>query len=113
MPSRVQLSYQTLRIYKRKIQELGLYFSVTPSIHIRRGLSLHEEGNTLLHELLHAICYCSSVGLSRAKEEQVVSALSNGLTEVMLRNPKLRAYFMEAWANPSTGDKTGVKSPTP
>ena len=62
------------------------------------GYTEEEKGishaNTLLHEILHAIVYQWNIELGD-KEEPVVNGLTNGLTTVLVDNPKLVDYLKE------------------
>jgi hypothetical protein len=118
-PKVIQVSYQKVKIvrvspkqledYAREdVEMLGCY---TPSEHeicIFPGQSIHEESNTLLHELLHAIYFCYGLRVTSKptthkaqiqEEERVVNTLTNGIVEVMQRNPKLRDYFFKVWGD--------------
>ena len=54
-----------------------------------------SHANTILHEILHAVIYQWNIELGDKEEEHLVSALSNGLTTVLVDNPKLMDYFKE------------------
>ena len=61
------------------------------------GYVTTEEGvshaNTIIHEILHAIIYQWNIELGEKEEEHLVSALSNGLTTVLVDNPELINYL--------------------
>ena len=61
------------------------------------GYTEEEKGvshaNTILHEILHAIIYQWNIELGEKEEEHLVSALSNGLTTVLVDNPNLMDYI--------------------
>lgn len=93
-PSSIDLSYQKLKVKLSKtIEEAGLYYAEDNSIILQEGQKWHEEANTLLHEILHAICHCYNLHLSEKLEEKVVCNITNGLMEVLSRNPELLKYF--------------------
>lgn len=56
--------------------------------------SLVEEADTVLHEVLHAICYTMKLGFPIA-EEAAVSALATGLIGVMQDNPEWAKWLIE------------------
>jgi len=85
-----------IKIYNRKvtvstaqIDEFG-YLLDGCKIVIRQGLDHGDRLDTLVHELLHAIC--DVVGLHPDNEEGMVHAMATGLTTVMIDNP----VFMSA-----------------
>ena len=94
-PTTVDLSYQKLKIAfsKALVEEAGLYLPGEHQVVLQEGQKWHEEANTLMHELLHVICHCYNLGLSYKLEEKVVSNMTNGLMEVLSRNPELLKYF--------------------
>lgn len=98
-PATVDLSYQKLKIgfSKNLGEDAGLYHAGDHQVVLQEGQKWHEEANTLLHELLHAICHCYNLDLSYKLEEKVVSNLTNGLMEVLSRNPELLKYFNKVW----------------
>ena len=61
------------------------------------GYTEEEKGvshaNTIIHEILHAIIYQWNIELGEKEEEHLVSALSNGLTTVLVDNPNLIDYI--------------------
>lgn len=53
-----------------------------------------EELDTVLHEILHAICHVMSVPFDTPDhEEHVVRTLGTGMAGVLLDNPELLAYI--------------------
>ena len=63
------------------------------------GYTADEKGvshaNTLIHEILHAIVYQWNMELDEKTEEHVVNGITNGLTTVLVDNPKLIDYLKE------------------
>ena len=99
-PTRIDLSYQKIEIVflskKENPDTLGGYEPDDHKIEIRSRLKWEEEANTLLHELLHAIYHCYRIK-DKSDEEVTVTTMSNGLMELMTRNPKLQEYFTRVW----------------
>jgi hypothetical protein len=52
-----------------------------------------ENLNTLVHEVLHGVCFVFSLGKSKEEEEQIVNLLANGLVGVLIDNPELLEYI--------------------
>lgn len=48
-----------------------------------------EVADTLIHEILHAICHSYLPDVERADEEEVVTMIAHGLTQVLRDNPTL------------------------
>lgn len=76
-------------------------------IRIQEHLQESMKKETLLHEILHALWYCSSVRLNAAieasafgrtiefdAEEHVIDALDGPLLAAMLDNPKVFAWIV-------------------
>ena len=63
------------------------------------GYTADEKGvshaNTLIHEILHAIVYQWNMELDEKTEEHIVNGITNGLTTVLVDNPKLIDYLKE------------------
>ena len=114
-PKQVDVSYQKVKVLIGKCVELGYYESDIHRIKLQKGQKWHEEANTLLHELLHAVWFCYNLGLDDDQEEKVVGTLANGLMELFARNPEVVKYFVKVWeASKSDGpakDKPSSKKP--
>lgn len=122
-PEKVFLSYLALDIVEKEVshgaQEYGLFSPEISRIEVRQGQGPREEANTLVHEVLHAICYAYGLRLSFDEEERIVNAMANGLCDLLARNPDLIAYLTEGLmhGNPSRprrmpkARKRGVRSP--
>lgn len=78
-------------------REFGSYQASANRIELQKGLSAHQERATLLHEILHGICYGSGLSgkLGKALEEDVVIAFESNLYQVIRDNPKLIKYLTE------------------
>lgn len=51
-----------------------------------------EIANTVIHELLHAVCDVYGIDLGD-KEEPVVNTMANGITDIFRANPEFAAWF--------------------
>jgi hypothetical protein len=98
-PDKVFLSYLALDIVEKEhvhgAQEFGLFSVDASRIEIRSGQGPREEANTLIHEVLHAICYAYGLRLPFEEEERIVNAVANGLCDFLARNPELVQYLTE------------------
>lgn len=92
-PSKIQLGYQDISVSMVDwLDGDGCYSPDRHEIRIKEGAGNRELLNTMLHEIIHAAIFC--YGLKKDfkdedHEEHVVNALANGLTEVLVRNPRL------------------------
>ncbi len=59
-------------------------------IKIKKGMGAQEKGNTLFHEILHAIFTERGLIYSVKEEEKLVTAMTNGIIDFIRDNPK---YF--------------------
>ena len=99
-PEKIKVGYREYKLEKWKQTVAnandahGQFFAKEGII----GYTEEEKGishaNTLLHEILHAIVYQWNIELGD-KEEPVVNGLTNGLTTVLVDNPKLVDYLKE------------------
>tara|TARA_Y100000296_G_scaffold43156_1_gene49620 strand:- start:2273 stop:2626 length:354 start_codon:yes stop_codon:yes gene_type:complete len=99
MPESIKIGYRDYKLEKWKQTVAsandahGQFFSKEGII----GYTEEEKGvshaNTILHEILHAIIYQWNIELGEKEEEHLVSALSNGLTTVLVDNPNLMDYI--------------------
>lgn len=64
-------------------------------LYIRKGQSVRDESNTVLHEIMHALCHDRKLGL-KGEEENVVNNLTNGLQAFLRDNPGFGRKLMEA-----------------
>jgi hypothetical protein len=80
----------------------GEYLSRQNKIEIQTDISELDYANTLLHEILHACVYLSSLNADggvlkeEESEEQVVNTIANWLLAVFRDNPKLLDIFKSA-----------------
>jgi len=110
---KIKIGYTTLSIKKQAPQfhkdnmsdNYGQYLSRENKIEIQPDLSNIDEANTLLHEVLHASVWVSSLSQSGQPlqqtddEEVVVNSLSNTLTQVFIDNKWLLPYLIEKLKN--------------
>ena len=105
---RIKIGYENLGI-KRVIfkdkgadKTLGEYDSEAKKIYIKKTLTGVEEGNTFLHEVLHAGLEISGLSAdggplkNQKKEELTVNALTNLLTQVIRDNKWFLPYLFSA-----------------
>lgn len=93
LPKTISIGFQDIKVIEADLIEAqGCYRNELAEIHINRGMGAREQLNTVIHEVLHAICY--AYGLKKEfeedeDEEMVVNALANGITEALVRNKGL------------------------
>ena len=98
IPEKIKIGYKEYRLEKWKQtvasanDAQGQFFAKEGII----GYTDDEKGvshaNTLLHEIIHAIVYQWNIDVGE-KEETIVNGLTNGLTTVLVDNPKLIDYL--------------------
>ena len=101
IPDKIKIGYREYKLeeWKQTIasanEAQGQFFAKEGII----GYTAEEKGvshaNTLIHECLHAIIYQWSMELDDKVEELVVNGLANGLTTILVDNPKLIDYLKE------------------
>jgi hypothetical protein len=110
---KIRVGYSTVTIKKQAGQFIkdnmtdnyGQYSSRESLIEVQLGLSNVDEANTLLHEILHASVWVSSLSQSgqplesNKDEELVVNSLSNNLTQVFIDNKWLLPYLIDKLNN--------------
>lgn len=81
LPKSVMILGREFSIKRKKMSDFGHVDKDGGVIWIRTGLTQDEADQTLLHECIHAILYCSGVGfqLGSELEESIVRCLDNGL----------------------------------
>lgn len=65
------------------------------AIRILKGQGAVEKGNTILHEILHAIMMDKGVELDDALEERIVLATANGLVAFIRDNPEFSKQLLK------------------
>ena len=98
IPEKIKIGYKEYRLEKWKQtvasanEAQGQFFAKEGII----GYTDDEKGvshaNTLLHEIIHAVVYQWNIDVGE-KEETIVNGLTNGLTTVLVDNPKLIDYL--------------------
>ena len=97
--NRIKVGYQELPLgiqsatFQANNDSYGEFDHRKNTIQITEGLSDLDYSCTLLHEIIHAVCYY--YGLTQtgqpldteAKEEVVINNIANGLTGVLKDNP--------------------------
>ena len=92
---KVKVGYKTYKIDKYEHQVNHAHYGFTD--HVKGLIAISEplskddaeRKNTLLHEVLHGICYVYNIGLEHEEEERIVTTIANGLIQVLQDNPKL------------------------
>ena len=106
---KIRIGYSTLTIKKQRGQftkdnmtdNYGQYSPRESLIEIQPDLLDVDEANTLLHEILHASIWVSSLNqigqpLETTKDEElVVNNLSNNLIQVFIDNKWLLSYLTD------------------
>jgi len=107
LKSEIKVGYSTIEIEKRTssfsttnmVDIYGQYLPRENKIEIQPGLSDIDEANTLLHEIMHAAVWVSSLNQGGQpleegdNEELVVNSLTNTLTKVLIDNKWLLPYL--------------------
>ena len=101
IPEKIKVGYRSYKLeeWKQTVasanEAQGQFFAKEGVI----GYTADEKGvshaNTLIHEILHAIVYQWNMELDEKTEEHVVNGITNGLTTVLVDNPKLIDYLKE------------------
>ena len=101
IPDKIKIGYRSYKLeeWKQTVasanEAQGQFFSKEGVI----GYTADEKGvshaNTLIHEILHAIVYQWNMELDEKAEEHIVNGITNGLTTVLVDNPKLIDYLKE------------------
>ena len=101
IPEKIKIGYKEYRLEKWKQtvasanEAQGHFFAKEGII----GYTDEEKGvshaNTLLHEIIHAVVYQWNIDVGE-KEETIVNGLTNGLTTVLVDNPKLMDYLRKS-----------------
>lgn len=101
LPKVIKIGYQDIKVSEvAAIDDTqGSYNNESHEIKIKSEMGSREKLNTLLHEMLHACVYAYGIKsefLDGDKEEKVVNALGNALTEVLLRNKDLVEFIRQS-----------------
>jgi Zn-dependent peptidase ImmA (M78 family) len=98
LPTVIRLGYQDIKVIEVDAIDdtQGSYTNETHEIKIKGGMNASETLNTVIHECLHAILYVYGAKehfKNDDEEENLVNAMANGLTEVLVRNKDLVAFI--------------------
>lgn len=102
MPASVKVGYRTYRIELWSEQQAqdedsdGECDHDAGVIRLDPLMDAQKAGNTLLHEIIHAVWYVWSMPEENIAEEFAVDALTNGLATVMRDNPGLFGWMESA-----------------
>ena len=115
---KIKIGYEDLFIKRIQFKDgtLGEYDSDDQKIYIQKNLKSREEGNTFLHEVLHAgmeISGLSSEGgplRNQKQEELTVNALTNLLTQVIRDNKWFLPYLFSAINGAIDGKRSRSKA---
>jgi hypothetical protein len=81
--------------YRRKLQGDMLGWCIlAPKWEIQIKKKQGDIADTILHEVLHAICYDQKLKLEDEEEERIVLALATGLTRFFRDNPEYTDKLM-------------------
>lgn len=98
MPSSVKFGYRTVGLVRTEDSASdchGEYRHSSPEILIHPGQKPMEEANTVLHELVHMFLANAGNPLGERQEEMVAELISNGLTEIFVRNPSVLPWLVQ------------------
>lgn len=115
---RIKIGYEDLFIKRIQFKDetLGEYDSDDKKIYIQKNLKSREEGNTFLHEVLHAGMEISGLSAdggplkNQKQEELTVNALTNLLTQVIRDNTWFLPYLFGAINGSINGKRSRSKA---
>jgi|TARA_Y100000294_G_C8510529_1_gene318576 hypothetical protein len=115
---KIKIGYEDLFIkhIQFKDETLGEYDSTEQKIYIQKNLKTREEGNTFLHEVLHAGMEISGLSAdggplkNQKQEELTVNALTNLLTQVIRDNTWFLPYLFGAINGSINGKRSRSKA---
>ena len=115
---KIKIGYEDLFIKRIQFKDetLGEYDSDDKKIYIQKNLKGREEGNTFLHEVLHAGMEISGLSTdggplkSKKQEELTVNALTNLLTQVIRDNKWFLPYLFGAINGSIDGKRSRSKA---
>jgi len=115
---KIKIGYEDLFIkhIQFKDETLGEYDSTEQKIYIQKNLKSREEGNTFLHEVLHAGMEISGLSAdggplkNQKQEELTVNALTNLLTQVIRDNTWFLPYLFGAINGSIDGKRSRSKA---
>ena len=115
---KIKIGYEDLFIKRIQFKDetLGQYDSTEQKIYIQKNLKSREEGNTFLHEVLHAGMEISGLSAdggplkNQKQEELTVNALTNLLTQVIRDNTWFLPYLFGAINGSINGKRSRSKA---
>ena len=115
---KIKIGYEDLFIKRIQFKDetLGEYDSDDKKIYIQKNLKSREEGNTFLHEVLHAGMEISGLSAdggplkNHKQEELTVNALTNLLTQVIRDNTWFLPYLFSAINGSLNGKRSRSKT---
>jgi len=115
---KIKIGYEDLFIKRIQFKDetLGEYDSDDKKIYIQKNLKSREEGNTFLHEVLHAGMEISGLSAdggplkNQKQEELTVNALTNLLTQVIRDNTWFLPYLFSAINGSLNGKRSRSKT---
>ena len=115
---KIKIGYEDLffKHIQFKDETLGEYDSTEQKIYIQKNLKSREEGNTFLHEVLHAGMEISGLSAdggplkNQKQEELTVNALTNLLTQVIRDNTWFLPYLFGAINGSINGKRSRSKA---
>jgi len=115
---KIKIGYEDLFIKRIQFKDetLGEYDSDDKKIYIQKNLKSREEGNTFLHEVLHAGMEISGLSAdggplkNQKQEELTVNALTNLLTQVIRDNTWFLPYLFGAINGSINGKRSRSKA---
>ena len=100
-PEKIKIGYRNYKLeeWKQTVasanEAQGQFFAKEGVIDYTADEKGVSHANTLIHEIMHAIIYQWNMELEEKVEELVVNGLANGLTTVLVDNPKLLDYLKD------------------
>ena len=95
LPKTLKVLHRLFKVSRNPSLSCGHIDYGSGDISIETAQKGSEEVDTLLHEVLHALCRYTALELN-GDEERVVSALASGLTTVLKDNPKFIDYIKDS-----------------
>jgi hypothetical protein len=106
LPKKIKIGYSNYTIVqqselvhgrgKKKEELMGLCESQQGRIQICSNQGKQEFANTVLHEVMHAICWSQGLKLNDKVEEAVVTQLTNGLCTLFKDNPEFMLWLKKS-----------------
>jgi hypothetical protein len=99
-PKKIKVGYATYSVVEDDVRLTeskagGMHAPNTSTIYVEKEQEIDYAKMALLHEVLHACVYVSSVPTDDTTEELYVSIIAPNLLEALRRNPQLVAYLLQ------------------